>query len=106
MISEFRGVVVDTLLSGASLADRWREARSQRARMAEIAATLDRFQWLVLEDLAEARRAFQHRDRQRGNAEVTAFLAAHERARMVGIPDERAVYRLADRMAQARDRQA
>ena len=106
MISEFRSAVVDALRSGASLPDRWREARSQRARMVEIAATLDRFQWLVLEDLAEARRAFQHRDRQRGSAEVTAFLAAHERARMVGIPDERAVRRLADRMAWARDRQA
>lgn len=59
----------------------------------------------MLEDLAEARHRFLYRDRRQGNAVVRAFIAARERATKVGIPDELAVYRLADRIIQERDRQ-
>ncbi len=58
------------------------------------------------EDLAEARQAFLNRDRASGNEEVGPFLAARERATRCGIPDEVAVYRLADQIIQDRDRHA
>ena len=97
-------MVLGVLLGGLDLADRWRARQSERARMAEIAANLDRFQWWVLEDLAEARQAFLHRDRASGDVEIRAFIAARERATTVGIPDELAVYRLADGIIRERDR--
>ncbi|MCZ4590141.1 hypothetical protein O4328_42090 [Rhodococcus opacus] len=79
MITAVCAVVVGVLLAGSDLADRWRGSRSERARIAEITATLDRFQWLVLEDLAEARHNVLHRDRTSGNDEIRAFIAARER---------------------------
>ncbi|UNN05124.1 hypothetical protein MOO23_37865 (plasmid) [Rhodococcus opacus] len=84
--------------AGSDLADQWRGSRSERARITEITASLDRFQWLVLEDLAEARHNVLHRDRASGNDEIRAFIAARERATRVGTPDGVAVYRLADRL--------
>ncbi|WP_244163428.1 hypothetical protein [Rhodococcus koreensis] len=88
---------------GYDLADRWRTRQSERARIAGIAAGLDRFQWWVLEDLADARQAFLKRDRTSGDDEVRAFIAAREHATEIGIPDELAVYRLADQIIQDRD---
>ncbi|WP_172652550.1 hypothetical protein [Rhodococcus opacus] len=105
MIAAVCAMVFGVLLGGSDLADRWRTRQSQRARIAEIAAGLDRFQWWVLEDLADARQAFLHRDREQGDEEVRAFLAAREAAIKVGIPDELAVYRLADQMIRERDQQ-
>ncbi|WP_370184799.1 hypothetical protein [Rhodococcus wratislaviensis] len=107
MITAVCAVVLGLLLGGSELADRWRTRRSERARVAEIAAGLDRFQWWVLEDLADARQAFLNRDRtSRDDEQVRAFLAARDAATQVGIPDELAVYRLADRIIQDRDRHA
>ncbi|QSE86104.1 hypothetical protein [Rhodococcus koreensis] len=105
MITAVCAVAFGVLLGGSDLADRWRTRRSERARIAEIAAGLDRFQWWVLEDLAAARQAFLYRDRATGDEEVRAFLAAREAAINVGIPDEVAVYRLADQMIGERDQQ-
>lgn len=105
MITAVCAMVLGVLLAGSDLADRWRTRRSERARIAEIAARLDRFQWWVLEDLAEARHAFLYRDRRQGDEEIRAFLAAREAATNVGIPDEVAVYRLADQMIRERDQQ-
>ena len=105
MITAVCAMVLGVLLAGSDLAGRRRTRRSERARIAEIAAGLDRFQWWVLEDLAEARQAFLYRDRGRGDEEVRAFLAAREAAIKVGIPDEVAVYRLADQMIRERDQQ-
>ena len=106
MITAVCAVVLGLLLGGSDLADRWRTRQSERARIAEIAAGLDRFQWWVLEDLAEARQAFLNRNRTAGDEKVEAFIAARERATKVGIPDEPAVYRLADRIIHDRDRHA
>jgi len=106
MITAVCARVLGALLGGSDLADRWRTVQSERARVAEIAASLDRFQWLVLEDLAEARHRFLHRDRRQGNEEVRVFIAARERATKVGVPDELAVYRLADQIIRERDKQA
>ncbi|MDT2004131.1 hypothetical protein FXW78_04010 [Rhodococcus opacus] len=106
MIGAVCAVVLGVLLTGSTLADRWREDRSQRARIAEIAEGLDRFQWAVLEDLAEARHNFLYRDPARpGDEECRAFIAAREAADRFGIPDEVAVYRLADRIIRERDQQ-
>ncbi|GCE37817.1 hypothetical protein Rhow_000663 [Rhodococcus wratislaviensis] len=105
MITAVCAMVLGVLLGGSDLADRWRTRQSERARIAEIAAGLDRFQWWVLEDLADARQAFLYRDREQGDEEVRAFLAARERATKVGIPDELAVYRLADQMIRERDQE-
>jgi hypothetical protein len=44
-----------------------------------------------------------NRDRNWGSEETRAFLAARERATQCGIPDEVAVYRLADRIIRDRD---
>ncbi|MFF2113606.1 hypothetical protein [Rhodococcus koreensis] len=104
MITAVCAMVLGLLLGGSDLADRWRSRQSERARIAEIAAGLDRFQWWVLEDLADARQAFLNRDRTAGDEQVRAFIAARERATKVGIPDELAVYRLADRIIHDRDR--
>ncbi|EID79006.1 MULTISPECIES: hypothetical protein [Rhodococcus] len=98
MITAVCAVVLGVLSAGSDLANRWRGSRSERARIAEITATLDRFQWLVLEDLAEARHNVLHRDRASGNDEIRAFFAAREFATRVGIPDEVAVYHLADQL--------
>ncbi|EKT82512.1 hypothetical protein WSS_A11543 [Rhodococcus opacus M213] len=114
MITAVCAVALGVLLAGSDLADRWRGSRSERARIVEITASLDRFQWLVLEDLAEARRNVLHRDRAPGNDEIRAFIAARERATGVGIPGRGAgsvhrttaydtcggvaVYRLPDRL--------
>ncbi|MDT2009478.1 hypothetical protein FXW78_46850 [Rhodococcus opacus] len=107
MIGAVCAVVLGVLLTGSDLADRWRGHRSQRVRIAEIADSLDRFQWAVLEHLAEARHNFLYRDRARpGNEECRAFIAAREAADRFGIPDEVAVYRLADRIIRERDKQA
>ncbi|UOT08437.1 hypothetical protein MPY17_39935 (plasmid) [Rhodococcus opacus] len=106
MIAAICAVVLGVLLGGSDLADRWRTRQSERARIAEIAAGLDRFQWWVLEDLADARHSFLNRDRRHGDEEARAFHAARERATKVGIPDEMAVYRLADQIIQDRDRHA
>jgi hypothetical protein len=106
VISGICAVVLGALLLGSELADRWRGRRSELARIAEIVATLDRFQWWVLEDLAEARQAFVNRDRNCASEETRAFLAARERATQCGIPDEVAVYRLADRIIRDRDNSA
>ncbi|MFC9359886.1 hypothetical protein ACFTZB_25375 [Rhodococcus sp. NPDC057014] len=106
MITAVCAVVLGLLLGGSDLADRWRTRRSERARIAEIAAGLDRFQWWVLEDLADARQAFLRRNRTAGDEQVRAFLAARDAATKVGIPDELAVYRLADQIIQGRDRHA
>lgn len=106
MIAAVCAMVLGVLLGGSDLADRWRTRQSERARIAEIAAGLDRFQWWVLEDLADTRQAFLNRDRTSGDDEVRAFLAARERATKVGIPDELALYRLADQIIQDRDRHA
>ncbi|MDF3307044.1 hypothetical protein P3H15_18640 [Rhodococcus sp. T2V] len=105
MITAVCVVVLAVLLAGSDLADRWRTGRSERARIAEITAGLDRFQWWVLEDLAEARHKLVHRDRASGNDEVRAFIAARERATKVGIPDEVAVYRLTDQLIREREQQ-
>ncbi|MDF3313609.1 hypothetical protein P3H15_52975 [Rhodococcus sp. T2V] len=86
--------------------ERWRTRQSERARIAEIAAGLDRFQWWVLEDLADVRQAFLSRDRTSGDEEVRAFVAARDAATRVAIPDELAVYRLADQIGRDRDRHA
>ncbi|MFF2110650.1 hypothetical protein [Rhodococcus koreensis] len=102
MITAVCAVVFGVLLGGSDLAGRWRSRRSERVRSAEIAAGLDRFQWWVLEDLADARQAFLYRDREQGDEEVRAFLAAREAAVKVGIPNEVAVYRLADQMIRER----
>ena len=102
MITAVCAMVLGLLLGGSDLADRRRTRQSERARIAEIAAGLDRFQWWVLEDLAETRQAFLHRDRRNGDEEVQAFAAALERATKVGIPDEPAVYRLADQLIRNR----
>jgi hypothetical protein len=85
-------MVFGVLLGGSELADRWRTRRSERSRSDEIAGNLDRFQWAVLEELAEARHRFLYRDRRQGNAEVRAFIAARDAATKVDIPDELAVY--------------
>ncbi|ABH00273.1 MULTISPECIES: hypothetical protein [Rhodococcus] len=106
MITAICAMVLGVLLGGSDLADRWRTVQSKRVRIAEIATSLDRFQWLVLEDLAEARHQFLYRDRRQGNKQVIAFIAAQERATKVGIPDELAVYRLADQIIRERDKQA
>ncbi|WAM19712.1 hypothetical protein [Rhodococcus sp. JS3073] len=106
MITAVCAMVLGVLLGGSELADRWRTRQSERARIDEIAAGLDRFQWWVLEDLAEARQAFLYRDRASGDVEVRAFIAARERATRCGIPDEVAVYRLADQIIQDRNRHA
>ncbi|QYA99681.1 hypothetical protein I1A62_00180 (plasmid) [Rhodococcus sp. USK10] len=106
MITAVCAVILGLLLGGSDLADRWRTRQSERARIAEIAAGLDRFQWWALEDLADARHAFLNRDRTSGDEQVQAFLAARERATKVGIPDELALYRLADQIIQDRDRHA
>ena len=105
MITAVCAMVLGVLLAGSDLAGRWRTRQSDAARIAEIAARLDRFQWWVLEDLADARHAFLYRDRASGDEEVRAFLAAREAAMNVGIPDEVAVYRLADQMIRERDQQ-
>jgi len=105
VITAVCAVVLGALLAGSDLAGRWRTRRSERARIAEIAARLDRFQWWVLEDLAAARQAFLYRDRRQGDEKIRAFLAAREAAINVGIPDEVAVYRLADQMIPERDQQ-
>ena len=105
MITAVCAMVLGVLLAGSDLADRRRTRQSERARIAEIAARLDRFQWWVLEDLAAARQAFLYRDRATGDEKVRAFLAARETAIKVGIPDEVAVYRLADQMIRERDQQ-
>ncbi|WKN60286.1 hypothetical protein HJ581_0041760 [Rhodococcus opacus] len=105
MITAVCAMVLGVLLAGSDLADRRRTRRSERARIAEIAAGLDRFQWWVLEDLADARQAFLYRDHSQGDKEVRAFLAARQAAIKVGIPDEVAVYRLADQMIRERDQQ-
>ena len=105
MIAAVCAGVLGVLLAGSHLADRWRGSRSERARIAEITASLDRFQWLVLEDLAEARHNVLHRDRTSGNDEGRAFITARERATRVGIPDEVELYRLADRLIRERDQQ-
>ena len=105
MITAVCAVVFGVLLAGSDLAGRWRTRRSERVRIAEIAAGLDRFQWWVLEDLADARQAFLYRDHSQGDEEVRAFLAARAAALEVGIPDEVAVYRLADQMIRERDQQ-
>ncbi|MDI9979309.1 hypothetical protein [Rhodococcus sp. IEGM 1307] len=105
MITAVRAMVLGVLLAGSDLAGRWRTRQSERARIAEIAARLDRFQWWALEDLAEARQAFLYRDRATGEEKVRAFLAARQAAINVGIPDEVAVYRLADQMIRERDQQ-
>jgi len=105
VITAVCAMVLGVLLAGSDLAGRRRTRRSERARIAEIAAGLDRFQWWVLEDLAAARQAFLYRDRGPGDEEVRAFLAARETAIKVGIPDEVAVYRLADQMIRERDQQ-
>ncbi|KAF0957955.1 MULTISPECIES: hypothetical protein [Rhodococcus] len=60
----------------------------------------------MLEDLAEGRHQFLYRDRRQGNKQVIALIAAQERATKVGIPDELAVYRLADQIIRERDKQA
>ncbi|WP_016881782.1 MULTISPECIES: hypothetical protein [unclassified Rhodococcus (in: high G+C Gram-positive bacteria)] len=99
MITALCVMVFGVLLGGSDLADRWRTCRSERARIAEIAAGLDRFQWCVLEDLADARQAFLSRDRASEDEEVRALIAARDAATKVGIPDELAVYRLAARSA-------
>ncbi|PBC40028.1 hypothetical protein CJ179_33545 [Rhodococcus sp. ACS1] len=103
MITAVCAMVFGVLLAGYDLADRWRTRQSERARIAGIAAGLDRFQWWVLEDLADARQAFLKRDRTSGDDEVRAFIAAREHATKIGIPDELAVYRLADQIIQDRD---
>jgi len=105
VITAVCAMVLGVLLASSDLAGRWRSRRSEGVRIAEIAAGLDRFQWWVLEDLAEARRAFLYRDRGQGDEEVRAFFAAREAAIQVGIPDEVAVYRLADQMIRERDQQ-
>jgi hypothetical protein len=99
MITALCVMVFGVLLGGSDLADRWRTRRSERARIAEIAARLDRFQWWVLEDLAAARQAFLYRDRRQGDEKIRGFLAARDAATKVGIPAELAVYRLAARSA-------
>jgi hypothetical protein len=106
MITAVCAMVLGVLLGGSELADRWRTRQSERSRIDEIADSLDRFQWAVLEDLAEARHRFLYRGRRQGNAEVRAFIAARERATKVGVPDELAVYRLAERIIWERDRHA
>ncbi|MFD9667179.1 hypothetical protein ACFWAY_37180 [Rhodococcus sp. NPDC059968] len=106
MITAVCAVVFGFLLGGSDLADRWRTRQLERARIAEIAAGLDRFQWWVLEDLADARQAFLNRDRASGDEQVRAFIAARDAATKVGIPDEFAVYRLADQIIHDRDRHA
>nr|WP_271210744.1 hypothetical protein [Rhodococcus wratislaviensis]GLK36251.1 hypothetical protein GCM10017611_31080 [Rhodococcus wratislaviensis] len=98
MITAVCAVALCVLLAGSDLADRWRGSRSERARITEITASLDRFQRVVLEDLAEARHNVLHRDRASGNDEIQAFIAARDRATRVGIPDGVAVYRLPDRL--------
>ncbi|RYE38952.1 MAG: hypothetical protein EOP24_45645 [Hyphomicrobiales bacterium] len=105
MITAVCAMVLGVLLAGSDLAGRWRSRRSERARIAAIAAGLDRFQWWVLEDLADARQAFLYRDRATGDEKIRAFLAARETAINVGIPDEVAMYRLADQMIRDRDQQ-
>lgn len=102
MITAVCAMAFGVLLAGSDLADRRRTRQSERARIAEIAAGLDRFQWW---DLADARHAFLYRNRATGDEEVTAFLAARETAINVGIPDEVAMYRLADQMIRERDQQ-
>ncbi|UZG60140.1 hypothetical protein [Rhodococcus opacus] len=98
MITAVCAVALCVLLAGSDLADRWRGSRSESARITEITATLDRFQRVVLEDLAEARHNVLHRDRASENDEIRAFIAGRERATRVGIPDEVTVYHLADRL--------
>ena len=105
MITAICAVALGVLLAGSDLAARWRGSRSERARITEITASLDRFQWLVLEDLTEARHNVLHRDRTSGNDEIRAFIAARERATRVGIPAEVAVYHLADRLIRERAQQ-
>lgn len=67
MITAVCALALGLLLDGSDLADRWRTRQSERAR---IAAGLDRFQWLVLEDLADARQTFLCRDRASGHEEI------------------------------------
>lgn len=43
MITAVCAVVLGVLSAGSDLANRWRGSRSERARIAEITATLDRF---------------------------------------------------------------
>ncbi|MGV9866300.1 hypothetical protein [Rhodococcus koreensis] len=64
------------------------------------------FHWAVLEDLAEAHHRFLYRDRRQGNAEVRAFIAARDAATKVGIPDQLAVYHIANRIIRERDTHA
>ncbi len=104
MITAVCAGVLGVLLAGSGLADRWRGSRSERARIAEITASLDRFQWLVLEGLAEARHNVLHRDRTRERRESGVHYGPRARPRF-GIPDEVAVYRLADRLIRERDQQ-
>lgn len=106
MITAVCAMIFGVLLGGSELADRWRTRQLERSRIDEIASSLDRFQWAVLEDLAAARHRFLHRDRRQGNAEVRAFIVARDAATKVGIPDELAVYRLTDRIIRERDRHA
>ncbi len=105
MITAVCAMVFAVLLGGSELADRWRTRQSERSRIDEIAGSLDRFQWAVLEDLAEARQAFLDRDRAQRGEETSAFIAARESATRFGIPDEEAVYRLADQILRDRDSQ-
>jgi|SRR6476620_11418355 hypothetical protein len=106
MITAVCAMVFGVLLGGSELADRWRTRQSKRSRIDAITGSLDRFQWAVLEDLADARQAFLDRDRTQRGEETRAFIAARERATRFGIPDEEAVYRLGDQILQDRDSQA
>lgn len=86
----------------------WLTGGAQSCRsgcVSPIATSLDRFQWLVLDDLAEASHQFLYRDRRQGNKQVIAFIAAQERhqgrypRRTGGVP-------LADQIIRERDKQA
>ncbi|ABG99821.1 hypothetical protein RHA1_ro08777 (plasmid) [Rhodococcus jostii RHA1] len=106
MITAVCAVVLGLRLGGSDLADRWRTRQVGAGRIAEIAAGLDRFQWWVLETLSDARQAFLNRNRTSGDEQVRAFLTARDAATKVGIPDELAVYRLADQIIHDRDQHA
>jgi hypothetical protein len=102
MITAVCAVVFAVLLGGSELADRRRTRPSERSRIAENAGHLDRFQWAVPEDLAEACQAFLDRDRTQRGEETSAFIAAREGATRFAIPDEETVYRLGDQILRER----